>query len=154
MYARGRQHDALGRNDDRPVELGNFLDPFAHPRVVQVALFAAVAADRIETGRMAAGQHLARIADDEQRAHRLALAPFAADRHGDIDHRLERVQRNAGFQLPQIARGELTQVLAQVDDADRILGFGLEAAVDGHHPGAGARMSSATLSNRAWVSFS
>ena len=40
------------------------------------------------------------------------------------------------FQLPQVAGGELAQVLAQMDDADRVVDIGLEAAVDGDHFGA------------------
>ena len=113
--------------------------PFADAGVVQVAFLAAVALHRIEAGRAAAGQHLARVADHEQRAHRLALAPVAADLDGQVDDDLQRIERHAGFQLPQVAAGEPVEVLVQVDDAQRIDRIGVEAAVEGDHAGAGGQ---------------
>ena len=71
------------------------------------------------------------IADDEQRAHRLAFAAFAADVDGQIDHRLERVERDARLELAQIADRQLAQVLAQANDAQRVDHRRLEAAVHG-----------------------
>ena len=125
-------HDVpVGRHDERPVELGDFLDALADLGVGQVPLGAAVAAQRIEAHRPAEAQHLAMVADDEQRADRLALAAFAADVDRQIDDRLERVERNAGLELPQVADRQLAQVLAQADDAERIDHRRLEAAVHG-----------------------
>ncbi len=72
------------------------------------------------------------IAHDEQRAHRLALAAFAANVDGQVDDRLQRLQRNARLELAQVANRQLAQVLAQPDDAQRIDDRRLEPAVHGH----------------------
>ena len=148
------QHDSFGRNDDRAVELGNFLDSFTHAGIIEIAFLAIVAAYRIEPGRMAAGHYLTGVADDEERADRLSLAAFAADFDCHVDDGFQRIERDEGFQLAQVACRELAQVFPQMDDADRVVNIGLEPAVDGDHFGAGARTSSATASSSAWVSFS
>ena len=82
-------------------------------------------------------QHLARVADDEHRADRLAFAPFAADLDGQVDHRFQRFQRHARFELPQVAGGQPAEVLVELDVADRVDRVDLEAAVDHDHAGAG-----------------
>ena len=81
------------------------------------------------------------VADDEQRADRLALAAFAADVDGQIDDDLERVERDAGLELPQVAHRQLAQVLAEPDDAERVDHRRLEAAVDGDDRGAGRHVA-------------
>ena len=44
QVAAGGLDRAVGRDDDRPVHLGDFLDPLADAGIVQVAFLAAVAA--------------------------------------------------------------------------------------------------------------
>ena len=82
-------------------------------------------------------QDLARVADDEHGADRLAFAAFAADFDGQVDDGLERFERHAGFELPQVAGGEPAQVFVELDEADRVDRIGLEAAIDHDHAGAG-----------------
>ena len=82
---------------------------------------------------------LRRVADDEERAHRLALAAFAADLDGQVDDDLQGVQRDAGFQLPQVAAGQAVEMLVEVDDAQRVDRVGVEAAVEGRHARAGGQ---------------
>ena len=50
---------------------------------------------------------------------------------------LERIQGHPGLQLPQVAAAEAVQVLVEVDDAHRVEGVGVEAAVEGHDRRAG-----------------
>ena len=113
--------------------------PFADAGVVEVAFLAAVAAHGVETGRPAVGQYLARIAHHEQRAHGFPFASFAADLDRQIDHDLERIQGDAGLQLPQIAAGEPVEMLVEVDHAQRVGRGGVEAAVEGHDARAGRK---------------
>ena len=82
-------------------------------------------------------QHLAGVADDEHRADRLSLAAFAADLDGQVDHGLERLQRHAGFELPQVAGGQPAEVLVELDEADRVDRIDLEAAIDDDDAGPG-----------------
>ena len=48
---------------------------------------------------------------------------------------LERVERHAGFQLPQIVDGKPPQVLVEIDDADRVDRVDFKAAVERHDAG-------------------
>ena len=82
-----RDDRPIRRHDKRPVELGDFFDRFANLRIFQPAFVDAVAAHRIESQRVAMFEHFAMIAHDEQRADRLAFAPFTADVHRQINRR-------------------------------------------------------------------
>ena len=111
--------------------------PSRDPRIVEVAFLAVVAPHGVEAGRPAVGEHFSRIAHHEQRADRFPFASFAADLDRQIDDDLERVQGNAGFQLPQIAAGEPVKVFVQVDHAQRVGRGGVETAIKGHHARSG-----------------
>ena len=83
---RNTGHDQLGqfilarsRGSIAGAMIDCFVNGFANPRIVQVALRPAVAPHRVEARRLAMLQHPPRIAHDEQRADRLPFAPLAAD---------------------------------------------------------------------------
>ena len=67
----------------------------------------------------------------------LPFAALAADLDRQIDHRLQRLQRHARFELPQVAGGQPAEVLVELDEADRVDRIDLEAAVDHDHAGPG-----------------
>ena len=67
------------------------------------------------------------------------FAAFAADFDGQVDHGLERFQRDARFELPQVAGGEAAEVLVELDVADRVDRIDLEAAIDDDERGPPAR---------------
>ena len=105
------------------------------------------------TGR-AHGQHLARVADDEHGADRLALAAFPADLGGQVHDGPQRFQRHLRVELAQVLGAEPFQVLAQMDDAqavDRLLRCHrrLDAVVEGDDVGPVRSFSLATASSRA-----
>ena len=132
----GGLHRAVRRDDDRAVHLGDLLDPFANAGIVEVPLLATVALDRVEPHRAAAGEDFPRVADDEERPHRLAFPALTTDFHGKIDHDFQRVQGHADFQLAEVAAGEAVEVLVEIDHAQAVDRVGVEAAVEGHHGGA------------------
>ena len=85
-------------------------------------------------------QHLARVADDEHGADRMALASLPADLHGQIDDRPQRLQRHLRIELAQVLGAEAFQMFAEMDDAEAVDGFGLvladvDAVVQGDHVG-------------------
>lgn len=128
--------ESFGRNNKGAVEHGDLLDCFAYAGVVQVALGAGIATDRIETGRLAVGENLAGVAHDEHGADGFPFATFAADFDGEINNHLERIERDAGFELTQIASGEFAQVFIEADEADRVDGVGIKTGIgnDGARP--------------------
>src|SRR3954449_3832338 len=93
----------------------------------------AITLQRIKAHRAAEGEHLAMVAHHKDRPHRLPLAPFSTNIYRQVDHRLERVERNTSLQLAQIADRQLAQVLAQPNDAKRIDYRRLEPAIDGNN---------------------
>ncbi len=120
---------AIRRDQNRTVDLRDLLDRLANARRFQIPLAAAVAFHRVEAGRMAHAAHLGCVADDEQRADRFSLAPFAADLDRQVQHGLQRVERYARLELAQIANRQSAQVIAQIDQADRVDRVRLEPAV-------------------------
>ena len=106
---------AVASHDERSVHLGDLLDRLADTRIADVSLFPAIALERVEPEWAGPGQDVSHIADDDQRAHRLAFASLAADLDGRIDHSLERLERNPGLQAPQVAGSQPLEVLAQPD---------------------------------------
>ena len=108
---------AVAGHDEGTVELGDLLDRLAHAEVADVALLAKVALERVEPQLAGPGHHVAGIADDDQRADGLSLAALAADLDGDVDDRLQGLERDRRLERPQVARGEPLEVFAQPDDA-------------------------------------
>ena len=71
----------------------------------------------------------------------MPFAAFAGNLHGQRHHRLQRVQRHAGFQFAQLADGESGQVFPHQHHANRIHQSHLEPAVKGHHFGPGSQVA-------------
>ena len=70
-------------------------------------------------------QHLARVADHEHGADRLAFAALAADLGGQVDHGAQRLQRHLRVELAQVLGAQPFEVLAQVNDAQAVDLLGL-----------------------------
>ncbi len=95
-------------------------------------MLATVAFQGIEAAILAMGHDLARIADDEESANFFPFASFSTDLHGEIDHRLEVVERDGGFESLQVAAGESSHPFIELDDRNGIDAGCFEAAVDGY----------------------
>ena len=124
---------AVRADHEGSVELRDFLDALPHSRIREPPLGTTVPANGIETRGMARLNHLAGVADHEQRPDRLALAALPADLDGEIDNQLERLERHLRLEVSEVAAGELTKVLLEPQQAHRVDRARLEPAIDGHH---------------------
>src|SRR5207253_3311098 len=115
-----RFRHAVPSYEDCPLQLGYVLDLLAHLAVADVALRFAVTPEWIEIDRPGHAQHLARVADHEHRADRLALAPLSADLRGQVYHCSKGFQRHVRVQFSQVLGTQPLQMLAQVDNADGV----------------------------------
>ena len=77
------------------------------------------------------------MSDDEERPDTFPFAPLATDLDRQIDDPAEVLQRNLRLQTLQVARGELRQMLAEADDAQRIDVVPLEPGIDSDNPRTG-----------------
>ncbi len=95
--------------------MGYFLDSLADPCVVEIPVLAAVSLDRIEPGRMAAGEHFSRVSDDDrQRIESPPKEPLL-----DLDQReLEAAARNLADHIGPIARIVVDRALAECSTRD------------------------------------
>ncbi len=144
VFVRHLQHlaapldHAVAADDKRSIQLSDFFGVLLDFPVEQVAVLLVVAAERIDTTIVGVIEHLAGVTNDEQRANRFALASFTTDLGRQVDHGLDRFQRNAAFEHLQITTGQTPHPLVQLQMADRIEPSLLESAVHRHHFAVGA----------------
>src|SRR5436190_6902712 len=131
-----RDDVAVGRDDERTIDLGKLFDALADARVRDRAVFLLVAAEGVVNSFVRHRQDLAVIADDEERADRLAFATFAPDLDGKIDDAAKGSEGNGCFEPLEVSCRQFGEVFGETDDADGVDVLAVEAGVERDDAGA------------------
>ena len=130
--------DSVAVNDERTIELSDFLGIFLNLRIHQVAVFFVVSAKWVDTAIAGMFEYLSGIANDEQRSDWFAFASLVTNLSRQINNGFNGLQGNAALQHLQVAAGQTSHALVQLQMADGVKATLLESTVDGNDFAVGA----------------